>query len=76
MRHVGLCSADGPEVKSGNISLTIRPLGSYATGTLSVDGRECSYSGRLLKDATGTVRCSGSGDVTVRLWLAEGTEPR
>jgi hypothetical protein len=46
MKHVGLCTQDGPEEKMGEIRLKLSAAPSRLHATLSVDGEECTYSGR------------------------------
>ena len=43
MKHVGLCTQDGPEEKSGKILIRMPPSASPLEATLWVDGAECSY---------------------------------
>src|ERR1700731_1797509 len=47
MKHVGICSQDGPEEKSGNMRLQISPASSRLEATLLVAGVEYSYSAKL-----------------------------
>ena len=47
MRHVGMCTQDGPEEKTGEMRLRISASSSQLNATFSVAGVECSYSGRL-----------------------------
>ena len=48
MKHVGLCTQDGPEEKTGEMRFQILASSSQLHATLSVAGVECSYSGRLV----------------------------
>jgi hypothetical protein len=53
LRHVGLCSVNGVEEKSGNIRLTMSRAPGAAEGTLAMEGDSCrivatqAYSGLL-----------------------------
>jgi hypothetical protein len=53
LRHVGLCSVNGVEEKSGNIRLTMSRAPGAAEGTLAMEGDNCrivatqAYSGLL-----------------------------
>jgi hypothetical protein len=69
MRHVGYCTQDGPEEKTGQIRLEISTLTSRLSATVSVDGRACSYRGRLSESYTGTMNCPDRPPVPLELWL-------
>src|SRR6201996_5431466 len=58
MTHVGLCTQDGPEEKSGRIRVQI-PSSSRLEATLWVDGVECGYQGILANFYNGTMKCVG-----------------
>lgn len=44
LKHVGICTVDGPEQKSGELRLRISGPSTRVTGTLLIEGTECSYS--------------------------------
>jgi hypothetical protein len=69
MKHVGLCTQDGPEEKSGEMHLEISASSSRLDATLSVAGVECSYSGRLSDSYTGTMTCPDREAVPLKLWV-------
>ena len=69
MTHVGLCTQDGPEVKTGEIRLQISGMSSRLTATLLVAGLECTYSGRLSDFYTGLMTCPDREAVPLRLWV-------
>lgn len=71
MKHVGLCTADGPEEKSGKIRVQMVPSGSRIEATLWVDGVECGYRGVLSDSYTGEMDCSGRESVPLKLWIKE-----
>lgn len=71
MKHVGLCTQDGPEEKSGKIRVQMVPSGSVIKATLWVDGVACSYQGVLSDFYTGTMDCSGRERVPLKLWIKE-----
>ncbi len=68
MKHIGLCSQDGPEEKTGEMRLEITSA-SRLTATLSIAGAECSYSGRLSDAYTGTMTCPDREPVPLKLWV-------
>ena len=69
MKHVGLCTQDGPEEKTGEMRLQISTLPSRLNATFLVFGVECTYSGRLSDSYTGTMNCPDRGPVPLRLWV-------
>ena len=69
MKHVGICTQDGPEEKTGALRLHISAAPSQLTATLTVAGVECTYSGRLSDTYTGTMNCPGRQGVPLRLWV-------
>ena len=71
MKHVGLCTQDGPEEKSGKIRVQMLPSGSRIQATLWMDGVECGYQGVLSDFYTGTMDCSGRERVPLKLWIKE-----
>ena len=71
MKHVGLCTQDGPEEKSGKIRVQMVPSESRIKATLWVDGVECGYQGVLSDFYTGTMDCSGRERVPLKLWIKE-----
>ena len=71
MKHIGLCTQDGPEEKSGKIRLRMMPSASRIQATLWVDGVECGYQGVLSDFYSGTMDCSGRERVPLKLWVKE-----
>ena len=69
MRHVGLCTQDGPEEKTGEMRLQISPSTSQLNATFSVAGVECTYRGRLTDSYTGTMDCPDRQAVPLKLWV-------
>jgi len=69
MKHVGWCTQDGPEEKTGEIRLQISTLSSRLKATVSVAGVECSYRASLSDSYTGMMECPGRPAVPLELWL-------
>ncbi|MBI2741280.1 MAG: hypothetical protein HYX38_32690 [Rhodospirillales bacterium] len=70
MRHVGYCTQDGPEEKTGEIRVRVSGASSSRmTATLLVNGVECSYSGRHSDSYTGSLKCPDRRAVPLTLWL-------
>jgi hypothetical protein len=69
MRHIGLCTQDGPEERMGQMRFQISASSSQLDATFSVAGVECTYSGRLSDSYTGTMDCPDRQAVPLKLWL-------
>jgi hypothetical protein len=69
MKHVGICTQDGPEEKTGALRLRISAASSRLNATLSVAGVECTYTGQLSDSYTGTMNCLGRPSVPLKLWV-------
>jgi hypothetical protein len=69
MKHVGVCTQDGPEEKTGELHVRIIASSSQLNATLSVAGAECTYSGRLSGAYTGTMNCPDRQAVPLKLWV-------
>ena len=68
MKHVGLCTVDDPEQKTGEIQLQLFGS-SRIKATLLVDGVACSYAGRKSDSYSGLLHCPERRDVPLRMWL-------
>jgi hypothetical protein len=69
MKHVGLCTQEGPEEKSGKMRIRIAPSSTHVEATLWVDGVECSYTGILNESYSGSMNCAGRETVPLKLWM-------
>jgi hypothetical protein len=69
MKHVGICTQDGPEEKTGEIRLQISALSSRLDATLLVEGIACSYSAGLSDPYSGMMACPDREAVPLKLWL-------
>lgn len=67
MTHVGICTQDGPEKKTGELRFQI--ASSRIKATLVMDGVECSYNGKLSDHYTGTMSCPDRRAVPLMLWV-------
>lgn len=68
MKHVGLCTQDGPEEKTGDIRLRMSAP-SQLDATLSVADIKCSYHGQLSNFYSGTLSCPDREAVPLKLWV-------
>jgi hypothetical protein len=69
MKHVGICTQDGPEEKTGALRFQMSNSSSRLNATLSVAGVECTYSGQLSDSYAGTMNCPGRQGVPLKLWV-------
>jgi hypothetical protein len=69
MKHVGICTQDGPEEKTGAMRFQISGSSSRLNATLSVAGVECTYIGQLSDSYTGTMNCPNRQAVPLKLWV-------
>ena len=68
MTHVGICSVDGPEKKTGELQLQLTEP-SHIRATLVVEGVTCTYAGRKSDSYSGVLRCPDRRDVPLLMWL-------
>jgi hypothetical protein len=64
LKHVGLCSHNGPQEESGEIKFQISESGSLSKiqATLLYEGARCTYSGTLSDSSShGFMRCNTEG---------------
>jgi hypothetical protein len=69
MKHVGICTQEGPEEKTGEIRYQISALSSRLTATLLVEGIECTYSAARSDPYSGMMACPNREVVPLKLWL-------
>jgi hypothetical protein len=69
VKHVGLCSPDGPEEKAGEIKLQIMRSGplSQIRATMTWDGAKCTFSGKFSDTYTGLMDCADAKGVPLTL---------
>lgn len=66
MTHVGICTRDGPERKTGHIRLR---LSSQLSAVLSIGGVTCTFTGNLSDAYKGLMGCADREPVPLSLWL-------
>jgi hypothetical protein len=69
MKHVGICTQDGPEEKTGEIRFRISALSSRLDAILLVEGVACSYSAGRSDSYSGMMACPDREAVPLKLWL-------
>ena len=75
MKHVGICTQDGPEERTGEIRFQISALSSRLDATLLVEGVACSYSAGLSDPYSGMMACPDREAVPLKLWLKQMDSP-
>jgi hypothetical protein len=69
MKHVGLCTQDGPEVKKGELRVQLSSV-SRMKATLIMEGATpCTYQGQKSDAYKGVMRCPDQRDVPLLIWL-------
>ncbi len=69
MKHVGWCTQEGPEEKTGEIRVQILTPSSRLKATVSVGGVECTYRAKLSDSYTGMMECPGRAAVPLEMWV-------
>jgi hypothetical protein len=69
MKHVGICTQDGPEERTGEIRFQISAYSSHLDARLLVEGVECTYSARLAEPYSGMMTCPDREAIPLKLWL-------
>jgi hypothetical protein len=67
MTHVGICTQDGPERRTGEMRVWL--AASRLTATLSFAGIACSYNATLSDAYKGQMSCPDRPAVPLTLWL-------
>jgi hypothetical protein len=69
LRHIGICSQDGPEEKTGEIRFRLSAAASPSNATIVIAGETCSYKGSFSESRPGTMACADKGPVPLTIWL-------
>jgi hypothetical protein len=69
LRHVGICSQDGPEEKTGEIRFRLSAAASPSSATIVIAGETCTYKGGFSESRPGTIACPDKGPVPLTIWL-------
>jgi hypothetical protein len=68
LKHIALCSVDGPETRTGEMRLQILSA-SRVRATLSIDGTACTFRGTKSDAYIGVMSCRDRRDAPLRLWI-------
>jgi hypothetical protein len=69
LKHVGFCSADGPEEKLGEVRLVLSDRPGEAAVTLVIDGATCAFKGHLGDAYGGMMTCPDRRDIPMTLTI-------
>jgi hypothetical protein len=69
LKHVGICSVDGPEEKTGELRLRISSSLASVDATLLIEGTECTFSGKLKESYEGILNCPDRRAMPISLWI-------
>jgi hypothetical protein len=67
LKHIGFCSAGGPEEKTGELRFNIPAHANKATATLLIGGTACTFTGHLTGEYRGVLKCPDRPDVPMML---------
>ena len=68
VRHVGLCTHDGPKETVGEIRIELSKSSPRITATLDFDGSKCTYDGTLSESYHGFMDCGRGASLPLSLW--------
>ena len=71
LRHVGICTVDGPEEKSGYMRVRLSNWSSRVEARLIIDGVECLYRGALSDRDESELNCPDRRPTPITLWAKE-----
>jgi hypothetical protein len=73
LRHVGLCSVNGVEEKSGKLRLTMSRAPGAAEGTLALEGDSCRIAANQAPSYSGLLTCRNGQGVPISFSIEEAT---
>jgi hypothetical protein len=78
LRHVGLCSANGVEEKSGELRLAVSRWTGGVEGTLAMDGDNCRLVASPSRPYSGLLSCRNAQGVPINFSIeqASGADAR
>ena len=68
LKHTGICSADGPETRSGEMKLQMASA-TRVKASLTIDGNPCTYSATKSDAYVGMLSCRDRREVPLRIWI-------
>jgi hypothetical protein len=71
MRHVGICTVEGPEEKTGAMRVRLSSWSSKVVAHLTIDGVECLYRGPLSDSGERELTCPDRRPSPITLWAKD-----
>lgn len=68
VKHVGLCTRDGPKESVSEIRVDLDKRSSRITATLDFEGSKCTYRGVFSESYHGFMDCGRDGSFPLRIW--------
>jgi hypothetical protein len=68
IRHVGLCTHDGPNESRGEMAVELIDTKERISVAFAFDGQQCTYNGKLSQQNVGELRCSGHA-IPFSIWV-------
>lgn len=69
LKHVGICTQDGPEEKTGTLRLRLSDSSRRVDATLLIEGAECTFTGNRTNSFDGVMICPDRRGVPLMLWI-------
>ncbi len=69
LKHIGFCSADGPEEKIGELRLTMSEPAREITATMTIEGDICTFHASFADGYDGVMHCPGRRDIPMMLMI-------
>jgi hypothetical protein len=69
LKHVGFCSVDGPEEKTGELRLQVSDPPLEVSATLLINNEICTFSGKFRDGYDGFMSCPHQRDVPMTLFV-------
>ena len=69
LKHIGLCTQDGPETKTATMTLRLSRGANRVAAVMQFDGVNCAFTGRKDHGFHGTMRCADREPVPLILWV-------
>jgi hypothetical protein len=69
MTHVGICTQDGPEKRSGEIRFQLSESSSTLNAVMVLAGVECTFKGKRTDFYSGVMACADRRTFPLKLWV-------
>jgi hypothetical protein len=69
MTHIGMCTQDGPEQKTGEIRLQLSAFAPELRAALVLAGVACTFTGTLSDAYKGLLSCADKPAMPLTLWI-------